>query len=69
MDENAVEKVAEKISGPLGMPIGSVRAILVIMLVAIAGAFLYLRGSIPEFLAALVIMAVTFYFKDRSDKE
>ena len=67
MAEDAVEKISEKLSGPLGMPIGSVRAILVIMLVAIAGVFLYVKGVIPEFLAALVIMAVTFYFKDRSD--
>jgi hypothetical protein len=54
---------------PLGLPVGSVRAIIVIMLIAIAGVFLYVRGSIPEFIAALVIMAVTFYFKDRSDSE
>lgn len=56
-------------STPLGLPVGSVRAIIVIALIAFAGIFLYLKGSIPEFIAALVIMAVTFYFKDRSDKE
>jgi len=67
MAEDTVEKISEKLSGPLGMPIGSVRAIVVILLITIAGIFLYLRGSIPEFLSALVIMAVTFYFKDRSD--
>lgn len=59
------EKISEKLSGPLGLPIGSVRAILVLTLVTIAGIFLYTKGSIPEFLSALVIMAVTFYFGTR----
>jgi hypothetical protein len=59
------EEIVEK--GPLGLRIGSVRAIIVLALIAFAGIFLYMKGSIPEFIAALVIMAVTFYFKDRSD--
>jgi len=61
MADGIVEK------GPLGLRIGSVRAIIVLALIAFAGIFLYIKGSIPEFIAALVIMAVTFYFKDRSD--
>jgi hypothetical protein len=61
MTDGIVEK------GPLGLRTGSVRAIIVLALIAFAGIFLYTKGSIPEFIAALVVMAVTFYFKERSD--
>jgi len=59
----------EKTKGPLGLSVGSVRAIIVILLIALAGGFLFLKGSAPEFIVALTIMAVTFYFKDRSDAQ
>lgn len=60
--------MAEEVNGigPLGLKTGSIRAIIVLVLIALAGIFLYLNRTIPEWMVALVIMAVTFYFKDRA---
>ncbi|RPI86138.1 MAG: hypothetical protein EHM34_00140 [Nitrosopumilales archaeon] len=63
------DEVVKKSKEPLGLTKGSVRAIIVLSLIGLIAACLGLKISIPEFLVALVIMAVTFYFKDRSDKE
>jgi len=55
-------------SGALGLPIGSVRAVIVLVLIAIAGIFLFLNKTIPEWLVAMVVMAVTFYFGSKSSQ-
>jgi hypothetical protein len=54
----------------LGLPIGSVRAILAIMLTGAAiGATFYFGGSMPEGLSTLAGVTITFYFQRSRPKE
>lgn len=62
-----VDETIENEKGPLGLKTGSVRAIIVLTLIALAGIFLYLDKSLPEWLIALVVMGVSFYFGTRQN--
>ena len=47
---------------PLGLPPGSVRAILALTLVLAVVASFFLRGSVPETLSTMAGMVIGFYF-------
>lgn len=50
----------------LGLPPGSVRAILTIMLVLIVSALFFIKGAVPEMLGGGMLLALNWYFnKDR----
>jgi len=55
---------------PLGMPKGSVRAIVTILIVILVGALLIINSvyggvKIPEWLIAVFSMVIAFYFAKR----
>lgn len=56
------------ISKPLWMPDGSVRAIMTLGAVFIAGLLLLLEVQVPEWYVGLITLVVNSYFNSRSDK-
>jgi hypothetical protein len=55
-------------SKPLWMPDGSVRAIMTLGAVFIAGLLLILGVQVPEWYVGLITLVVNSYFNSRSDK-
>ena len=50
---------------PLGMPQGSVRAIITLALLIMTGTMLSLGTEIPDWLSVLAVSSVSFYFGTR----
>lgn len=56
-------------SEPLGLPPGSIRALLAMAVVGTGLALACVRGAVPEELRELVLAVIVFYFTTRNGKE
>jgi len=54
---------------PLGMPEGTVRAVLVLMIVGCYVVMMLLGQKIPDTLSITIGVVITFYFKERGGEK
>ncbi len=57
------------VTPPLGLPPGSVRALLVVMLVLTLWYLVIVQRVVPDYLADTAFLAIVFYFGERSTRE
>jgi len=57
------------VTPPLGLPAGSVRALLVVMLTLTLWYLVLLEKVVPDYLADTAFLAIAFYFGERSTRE
>jgi len=69
MTEQSKQKVRQvQKTEPLGLPKGSVRSIITLMLVSVACMIWASKGGLPETLKTALMAALAFYFGMRKDR-
>ena len=67
--EHGTKPTEKPVTPPLGLPPGSVRALLMIMLTMTVWYLVVLERIVPEYLADTAFLAIVFYFGERSVSE